>query len=333
MPGIKALRKLQMGYENVTGGSVAATSMWRGEGTIQNTQEVVHPVEDIGYLSGIDRTYIPALGGELEFSETPATFEQLGYVLEAGVKMIAAPTADGVGSGKIYPYTFPTTGSNTVRTYTLEGGDNQQAERMEYAFVTEFSLSGTMKQPVMMSAKWVGRQVQTATYTGAITPPTVETILFGNGKLYIDAIGGTIGTTVKANTFIGFTLNATTGFTPVFTADGNLYFSFHKQVMPEFTLQVTFEHDGTSVAEKAAWSAQTARKLRLKFEGSTLGTPGTLYSKKALIIDAIGKWETFDKIDENDGNDVVTGTMRIRYDQTASSNGQIIVVNELAALP
>ncbi len=331
--GIKALRKILLGYETSTGGSVAATAIWRGEGTIQDTREVIHPVEDVGYLSGTTRTYTPSVGAEIEFSETPATFEQIGYILEAGVKMVAAPTADGGGTDKIYPYTFPTTGSNSIRTYTIQGGDNIQQEQMSYAFVTEFGLSGTSKQAVMMSAKWVGQQVSLGTFTTPVALPTVETILFNNAKLYIDAIGGTIGTTLKSATLLGFDLKATTGYTPVFTGDGNLYFSFHKQVMPEFVLTVTFEHDATSVAEKAAWRAETPRKLRLKIDGSTVQTPGVIYSAKSLIIDAIGKWETFEKLDERDGNDIVTGTMRVRFDSTANSNGQIVVVNELTALP
>jgi len=41
MPGIKALRKIQLGKETVAGTIVAATDIWRGMGTLQNLAELV----------------------------------------------------------------------------------------------------------------------------------------------------------------------------------------------------------------------------------------------------------------------------------------------------
>ena len=49
-----------------------------------------------------------------------------------GVDGIITGTADGAGTGKIYTYTFPTTAKKVIKTYTIEGGDDQEAERMEY---------------------------------------------------------------------------------------------------------------------------------------------------------------------------------------------------------
>jgi hypothetical protein len=184
-----------------------------------------------------------------------------------------------------------------------------------------------------MSADWVGRQVDPVTYTAGLTPSAVETILFGKGKLYIDAASGTLGTTLKSSTLLAMELTIKTGWVPVWTADGSLAYAFIKQTAPEVTLSVTFEHDATSVAEKAAWRAQTARQMRLLFEGATLGTAGTAYSKKTLQIDLAGKWSKFEKLDEIDGNDVVKGTLTARYNTTAALYAVLTVVNELVSLP
>src|SRR5512139_862141 len=159
MAGIKALRKIQLGREATAGTSVAATAIWRGMGTIEDTREVVFVEEDVGIIPGTDRSYTPKLGAQLEMEAVPLTFEQVIHILEAGVKTIGTGVADGAGSGKIYDYAFPETTLNTIKTYTIEGGDNQEEEEMEYGFVSEFELAGRAGEAWTMAATWQGRQV------------------------------------------------------------------------------------------------------------------------------------------------------------------------------
>lgn len=331
MAGVKALRRLQLGDESTPGTAVAASAIWRGTGMGADTRTVEFPEEDIGRLSKYDRSYVPMLGAEITMDSIPATFEQLPYILEAGVAT-ETPTQDGTGAAYIYEYLFPTSAQNTPRTYTIEFGDDQQAEEAEYCFVREFTLEGNAGEALMMSATWQGRQVQTTTFTGSIAVPAVEEILFSKGKLYIDGTGTYPATTLKSNTLLSMNLSVTTGFTAVQTASGNLYFSFLKQQFPEITLQITFEHDATSVAEKAAWRAGTPRAIRLLFEGSA-SAGNTTYNYKTLIIDLVGKWQTFDALGDQDGNDIVVGTFLGRENSTAGDAGGFIVVNELSALP
>ena len=328
---VKALRKIQIADEAVKGTALAATTIWRGMGTIQDNMPVVHVEEDIGNLLGVDRTHVPYKEASITFEPTVCTFEQLPHILDAAL-MDATPVQDGAGTGYLYTYNAPTTALPTIATYTIEGGDDQQAEEMEYSFVTNLTISGSAQEAVMMSADWIGRQVATTTFTAALSVPTVEDVLFQKGKLYIDDSGGSIGTTQKTTTFLAFELSGDTGNRPLYVGDGNLYFEADKNVGPDFTLSVTFEHDATGVAEIAAWRAETGRLVRIEFLGSALGTPGAENNLR-LTIDAAGKWESFEKIGEQDGNDIVTGVLRPRYSSTDSLGLQIVVVNELAALP
>lgn len=333
MPGVKALRRIQLGKETTKGTAVAATTVWRGLGTIEDQREVVFPEENIGYLSGQDRTYTPKLLAALEMEEIPATFEQLPYILNAGVKLVETGAADGAGSGKIYAYTFPTTAINAIRTYTIEGGDDQEAEEMEFSFVKEFVLNGAAGEALMMGATWAGRQVIVAAFTGALSIPTVEDVIFSLGKLYIDAVGGTIGTTLQSNTLLGMNFSCDTGWEEVDAADGAKYFSFHKSTAPEITCELTFEHDAIGAARKVDWRAETARQIRLAFEGSLLASAGTVYSKKTIRVDMAAKIETVSKLDEQNGNDILKVVFRPRYNATAARFLEITVVNELASLP
>jgi outer membrane protein assembly factor BamB len=131
---------------------------------------------------------------------------------------------------------------------------------------------------------------------------------------------------------MGATLSVTTGWREQFTSDGQLYFTFVKNTGAEVTLEVTFEHDSTAVTEIAAWRAQTQRNVQLKFTGSTIAG-GSDFAGKALVINLTGKWERFDKIDERDGNDIVTGTLRMTYNAESGINNAIIVACSLATIP
>jgi hypothetical protein len=333
MAGIKALRKLQFGRETTSGTISAPTFIWRGMGTIEDKREVKFPNEDVGYLGGTSRSYIPKYEGGLLIESVPATFEMFPHILEMGIKT-ATPAIDGTtGSGYIYAYAFPTTAPNVIKTYTIEGGDNQEAEVMEYCHVTDFTLTGDERQVWNVGANITGRQVALQAFTGAITVPTAEEMLFQKTKLYIDAIGGSWGGTQQSNTLIAAQLSVKTGMTAKWTADGELYFSFVQTLTPEIRLRLTFEHDTPSTAQKVNWRAQTPVLVRLDISGSTLATPGTLYSTKKCLIDLAGKWESFKKIGDRNGNDVLEGEFVARYDSTGAKFGTITVVNTLSALP
>ena len=330
MAGVKFLRRIQLGVESQLGTGVAATTKWRGNGAIDDGIDLRFVQEDVGYIGGVDRTYVAGYESTLAMDDTELTLEQLPYILNAGV-MHAAGVKDGAGSGYVYTYTFGTTSQTPIDSYTIEAGDDQQEEEFPGAYVESFKISGKAGDPLMMSAVWKGRQTTASTYTGALSYPTVEEILFGKGSIAIDAVGGTLGATVKSNTLLGFELNCKTGWTGVHTADA-LWPSFLKCVRPELPIKVTFEHDGTSTAEKANWRAQTPVKMRFKWIGSAV-TTGTLYSFKTLMIDVAGKWQKFDKLGEQNGNDIVTGTFLPRFNSTANLFAVITCVNTLSALP
>ncbi len=334
--GIRALRKILIGKEGAAGSAVAATTYWRGRGALEDTRELVFPEEDVGYLAGLNRVYTQKLGGQIELEETECTFEQIPYLLTGGVLKCEAGTADSAGPGKIYEYTFPTTAPNSVSTFTVEGGDDAGAEEMEYAFVREFGLTGVGGEALMMSGTLVGRQIIPTTFSAStVSLPAVEEILFSKGKLYIDAASATLGGTLRSNTFLEMSLDVDTGWREQFTGDGNEFFSFIKNVGPEVMLDIIFEHDSIAVAQKAAWRAETPTQIRMIWQGTALSTAAT-YTHKTLQIDLAGSWEKFEKLDERDGNDIITGRFRMRYDAAAGGTGlagRVIVVNTLVSLP
>lgn len=343
--GIKALRRIQFGRESTPGSIVAATTAWRGEGVLEDTRLVNFPVEDIGIIPITTRSYQPIYGGQIALSPTPATFEQLPHLFEMGIKTVT-PTSDSTGSDWIYSYSMPltssqamyvtpSTSSNPVKTYTVEGGDNNEAEVMEFGFVSDITLDFKAGEAVMMSATIMGRQVALQAFTSstAAAVPTVSEILTSKGKVYVDSTTATIGTTQITNEILSGSLKITSGIRAVPTADGTLVFSFIKGVRPEVVLTLTFEHSTFAKAEKVYWRTGTPRQYRLSFDGPALATAGSTYSTKKFIANLAGTYEKFSALEDSDGDDTITATLRCGYNSTAALFANFVVVNELSSLP
>lgn len=325
MAGIRALRKIQIGKETTSGTKVAADIVWRGTGSIHDNMDLVFPAEDIGMLVPAGRSYIARYEAGLTLDSTEATFEQLPHLFEMGIET-AMPTGS---TSYTYTYTMPYASTDLVAstdlaTYTVEAGDNMAEEEFGFGFARSIQLTGSAGQAVMMSAEIVGRQVEPGSFTAAVAIPDVEEILFSMGKLYISDVKVFPATDLISNQLLGMSLSINTGWLPVYTADGALYFSFIKQTTPEVTLQITFEHDTTAIAEKVNWRTQKPRIISLVFTGS---------GNKQLAIDIAGKWESFDVLGEQDGNDIVSGTFRGTYNATVGGMFQTAITNTLSALP
>jgi hypothetical protein len=336
MPGIRALRRCQIGVEALAGAATdIPTTWWRGEGVLKDNLKIMHPEENIGVLGPTTLGYIPETGGEIELS-AGASFEQLPYVFNSAWYHVA-PTTD-TGSGIIRAWTVQQSDTDLyattdLDTLVIEGGDNQGAEIAHFGFVREFTLSGKWGEGWQISATVETRAPAPATFTASLAIPTPNEIaLFGNTLFYIDPSTDTPGTTLISKTLLSATLKAKTGWISYGAADGRLDFSDIKKTGDEMTLEVVFEHNATGVTEKAAWRALTEKALYLITTGSTLASGGT-YTKKTLKQTYIGTYESFDKLDEQDGNDIYKATFRIAYSASAGAKASFVVVNEVAALP
>jgi len=326
MSGVIPLSKVQIGRENTPGSAVAATEILRVEGAfIKDDQEIFMVSENVGLLVDPDRACTPQKAASISIPDNVATFEQILHVLEMGIRT-PTPLEDGAGDGYIYDYLFPTAAQLTPRTYTIEGGDDQQAQEVEYCHAISLKISGKYGEPIKFSAELVGRQATNTTFTADLTLPSVEEMLFQQSKFYISDVADGFGNDIIANTLLSFTLNIDTGFKARKTADGNLYFSYLKQVKPVISLDLMVEHNAISEAEVANGRARTTRAIRILTEGSTFANSGTTYSKKTMIIDIAGLYSEIPSIDDDDGSSVMSFKLEGKYNSTLAKLGQITVV-------
>ena len=331
-----------MGVEALAGSSTdVVTTHWRGYSTPRDDTEVTFPREDVGKLGGTTRSYIGKTGGGITL-QGDATFEQLCYIFNSGIKHVD-PTTDA-SSAQIRTWAVQNVSTDPISTTDLdtlvfEDGDNQQAEIARYGFCTEINLTGTEGGALEVSAPYTTRARATTTFTSISDTDldnACETILFSNSYLYIDAASGSIGSTQKSDTLLDMSLKFTTGWKAQGTAgSGRKDFSFIKRVADEIMLEVTFEHNATTVTEIAAWRNETERALRLKFTGSALSDTdaGAPYDTKALVIDLYGKWQSFSGPEGQDGDNVCKGTFKVAYCATANAKASFVIANEMSVLP
>ena len=338
MAGITALRKIQMGPESTSGTPVAATTVWRGMGILDDQREIKHVDESVGTALPTTRAYVPSLGCQVTFDPVEATFQQLPHIFEAGVSIETA-TQDGTGGSTlyIYAYDFPVGSQNTLRTYTIEMGDDQLAQETDYGFVESFKISGNAAEGVMMESVWRGRDVVDTTFTAAQTAPTLiaaDNIVFGGSTFSIDATSGGYGGTAKASTLLSFELDVTTGYKAKFTNLGKDFdFVYFDRGSFGATLKVVYEHNAIADAQRDIFEAGTPQLYHLLFPGAAAGTyvDGT-YTNLTFIINAAGVYKTFPRSDV-DGNSTVEAEIQIGHDLTDATGLGFIVVNELTALP
>lgn len=332
--GIRGLYKIQFGVETTMGTEVDETTYWRGQGTINDASEIVYPEEDVGIIGRVGRTYVPKSDGTVDLPEIEATFEQVSYLLNMGVEGTTG-SQDGSGSGYVYTHDFPYDAVQSPYFYTFVLGDNQQAELMTACFAEQVVISGAMEEAWKMKATLRGWPGGPSSFKGSLSIPTVEEIIFGKTALYVDDVGDGYGTTPVTQSFLNFELTVDRLFKAVWTGDGtNKNFTLVKVNSGyEVTLKYTLEHDSVAVAERANRRAGTARAIRVIATGDTLTTAGSSYSVKTVIMDIPGTYSENEALDEDDGNMVIPFTLKNHYDATLTDRGQIVVVNELSALP
>jgi hypothetical protein len=331
--GIKRLRKIYLGDEGTPGSAVDADTIWRGVGAGPEILDDIQFVEeDTGTFGGSNRSVKVSAGAQIALAATPLTFEQFPLLCQMGIEAQQTGVADGAGTGKIYTFDFPLTSANTMRTYTVEAGNNEECWDIEYCFCPEFTITGGPNAAVTMAGLLRGRQATPGQSFTSLTVSAVDEAVFNLSKLYLDAAAGTMGATNVAGSFLGFTLNVTTGLIPVTTGDGQLYFYNVEQVgwVGNITADVVFKHVAGTDTEHANWLAQTARLLEIKLEGPTLTTAGTDYTKKTVRLQLPGKWQSFAVLSDVDGVDILTGTFRVAKETTPDPDlgPKVVVVNQ-----
>lgn len=318
-----SLGLVQLGREPTAGTAVAATEIWRGLAAYPDDDRIrTIAEEEIGLLVPGERIYDTKYGAIVTMPSTEATYEQLPHIFEAGIETV---TPTGTGS-YVRAYDFATgTTFNTIKTYTFRAGNSiatADFKVIPYCFVSEFELAGQSNEAWMISSTWMGQRLTSGTPTAALSLLTVVPMIFANTRLYIDAGGGTIGTTQYTGVLRAFTMRVQTGIKYVVPGDGTLYYVDHWFDQPaiDFSLTLALENDDDRVSDdRAAYEAGTLRLIRLQVPGA---------SSRDFTLDFAAQYDKpnpYEKLDNGptgvtfDGHVVYSGTDALYCEATVTN--------------
>jgi hypothetical protein len=243
------------------------------------------------------------------------------------------------GTPAAYTYTFiPSASVFDNKFMTLEYGTPTLPYKANQVGITSATIRITPDDQASWQADYemIARKPSQAAMTAAIGERTRELIKAPGTKVYIDAGGGTIGTTQIVGRFIGASFTIANNFYyKAFSEDEDDY-AANKIGIGEFTVdgQVTVEFD--SDAEYADYrglataGAPFEKLIRLEREGSQIHTsPAT---NKRIRLDVNGYWSSLAQ-DYRETNRIITLGFQAGYNVTSAYALKAEVVNALATLP
>ncbi len=331
--GLQALRKIQWGVETTFGTPVAATARYQGALTHHVKPTFGRPIEERGLFANLTRSYQTLQDVDWALLPMPATYEQLPYILEMGVKGGVSPVLTAV-TVNTWTYPFATTAELAPKYYTIETGDDLQAFKLTSSWITDFTIAGSYNGLVTVGANGHAQTEATTSFTGALTETTIEEIIAANGDMYLDVSWAALGTTKVAATLLDFSIKFNTMRTPRHYINGQLTAQSTSHAKAQAAdISLTLEFNTLADAEYTTyWLAQTTRFMRLKFPGTVIaGSTGSVV--RSLIMDMALKY------DDHDPNNVTTGTTTVKvkassvYDTTGASEAQFAIASALSALP
>jgi len=321
-----ALRRVQLGQETTPGTAVPATIKWPGTCTMKETLILSRPKDETGTMADARRTSV--VGEEVDISlEGNLTYESILYLLNLCMKEVA--TGAGIGDDKTWTFSPALTGINTPNFMTIEYGDGNEEHEAYFCMGKSLELNFAVNEPLKGKAVIVGQNLTVASFTAALPLPTdLEEILGSKMMLYIDALGGTIGTTLEAATLIDGSFKLS-GFEPSRHGAATIYYDTWSQPPIHIECDLTLEFNAGAKAQRAIYQAGTQQLFRLKATGTLI--TGAIY--KTLTIDFCGVYTDFSTLEERDGADVVS--VKIEGELNSSTWAklvEIVVVNKTATL-
>ncbi len=225
------------------------------------------------------------------------TYEDLNYYLES---MFGTATPTGAG-----PYVrtgqAPLTSIAANRLLTLVKGQGTDVYKLAGALCSKLVISGKTGEELQFSADFIGKAKSTGTLA-ALSDRAVQAMDGSTVLVYIDAWGGTIGTTPIVALATSFELSLDAG-TAVRNYLGDLNPGRYRQAKWEAgsnTLKLSLEFDATSKAYLDAfltYSAVVQHQVRLKattganaigqfdFAGTLLGEPKQNEEDGVITVD------------------------------------------------
>lgn len=325
-----ALSAVQLGVESTPGTGVAAnkllqyldfqpapnisTNEFRPSGNLVPT--VVTPGQDFTDFT---------LAGAGSYSEFP-------YIGCSLFENVSPTTVDT--SGREWLFEPDYNAEPTLKTYTIEVGNNVRAGKTTYSIIRGIELAFNRTDGVTLSGSAYGQQWQdNITLTASPTATQDKPILPTHLDVFLDTTSGGLGGTKLTRDFNAvWRCNDRHG--PIWPLNSaNASYPAHVLTVPNIELELNFEYDTAGAAASfTPIRAGATRYIRLSATSTELAGAATRFYD--LRIDGAYKCSAI-AFDDTEGVRTVTSTWRLVYDSTFGTSNRIFSIrntNQLAAL-
>lgn len=328
------LRKVQAGIESTRGTSVAATRKVYAQVDPNYNRPLITFTDTTGTFDA--RRRVGYGRPDINFKATDIlTYEDAAWWFLLGIKGGVTGVTDA-GAPPAFTYTYsPTPAVDDLASVTLEHGEPGNPYKSVQTMVNQFTIradgDSTNEPGWMIDADLMSLDLNPATYTAAIPDRTTEVIVAQGTKLYIDAAGGTIGTTQVLGQLISFSATIVNNIhLKAFMENVGVY-AANKVGRGERTIDAQFVVEFANDTEFANYRANppVERMIRLEQTGSQIH--GSSVTNKRIRLDMYGYWSGWDNGDRN-GNITATFNFSGYVDPTAAVAYKAEVVNALTTI-
>lgn len=262
------------------------------------------------------------VGGTLKM---PLSASEIIELLLMTIKGGVTPTIPGGTSPRLWTFTPGT----TLDALTIEWDDGARAWEAGGCYGNKLKISGDVKNETMVEVEVFGMSLVSTTLTGSLTERVPDFIEGWETKLWVDAFGGTPGTTQVTGTLINWEVE-------IDNMMGRKYFAANTQDVGALTVgelgvkaKLMFEASASAAAtEFSNWDGATERLVRLDF-GNNEQIEGAF--NKFVTVDIPGAWDAFDLGGSDEGTRTYELGLQYIYDTTNAFGLQIRAQNARTA--
>ncbi len=272
----------QVGVESPYGTPVAATRKmyWRnGESKLSRVRDPrVHKFATQDRFSTRKVTFGP---------QKPSGVAVLAASADEIIELLlmticGAVTPTGAGAAKLWTFAP----GSALDSATVEWHDGARAWQMAGALGNSIKFAGSISGEHIVTANLVGSALALNALTGGLTDRLPSFLEGWEAAMYIDALGGTPGSTLVSDTIINWDVDINNGMEPKFLGNNTNAVSRYPLAELEAGAKLTLEAISSDVAtELSALEAGTERLVRLVF-GNNLTIP--VNEIQTLTVDATG---------------------------------------------
>ena len=200
------LKTFQHAQETTWGTAVAATIRMAGLKDVKlKIHDVVELLDELGRMGPSAQAVEKEQWGEGSI-EAYGSFEDIIYLLAA----IFGDVTPSGGPNYLWTFAAPNATAPTPIVYSGEIGASGASYVAKGLLFTKLSIKADASGLWMVSADFIARSVTTVSLA-SLSDRSYEAIRMADTGLYVDAIGGTIGTTLVAASLINFEVSIETG--------------------------------------------------------------------------------------------------------------------------